>query len=37
MRAGRVDLDLVAERCRELGLLQTAEQLPERACQIFRV
>ena len=29
MRAGRVDLDLVAERCRELGLLQTAEQLPE--------
>lgn len=29
MRAGRVDLDVVAERCRELGLLQTAEQLPE--------
>ena len=29
MRAGRVDLDVVAERCRELGLLRTAEQLPE--------
>ena len=29
MRAGRVDLDVVAERCRELGLQQTAEQLPE--------
>ena len=29
MKAGRVDLDVVAERCRELGLLRTAEQLPE--------
>ena len=29
MRAGRVDLDVVAERCRELGLMRTAEQLPE--------
>ena len=29
MRAGRVDLDVVAEHCRELGLVQTAEQLPE--------
>ena len=29
MRAGRVDLDGVAERCRELGLMRTAEQLPE--------
>ena len=29
MRAGRVDLDVVAERCRALGLMRTAEQLPE--------
>lgn len=29
MRAGRVDLDVVAQRCRELGLMRTAEQLPE--------
>ena len=29
MRAGRVDLDGVAARCRALGLLRTAEQLPE--------
>ena len=29
MRAGRVDLDRVAERCQERGLLRMAEQLPE--------
>ncbi len=29
MRAGRVDLDVVAQRCRELGLIRTGEQLPE--------